>query len=44
MNHADIIRCIRRIKKDIKKGKHNNLIAYGYRDIVSVFKYSPLVV
>lgn len=42
MNRAAIISYIRRIKKDIKKGKHNNLSAYGYRDILPVFKYSPL--
>lgn len=38
----ETIRYIRGIKKDLKKGKHNNLHCYGYRDILKNDNYPPL--
>lgn len=40
--HADTIRYIRRIKRDIKKGKHNSLYCHMHRDILGDTDYPPL--
>lgn len=42
MNYIDTIRYIRRIKKDIKKGRHITLSHCDHRGIVEFFRYSPL--
>ena len=42
MNRVDTIRYIRRIKKDIKKGRHITLSHCDHRGIVEFFRYSPL--
>lgn len=42
MNRVDTIRYIRRIKKDIKKGRYIVLSHCDHRGIVEFFRYSPL--
>lgn len=42
MNKYEVVGYIRRIKKDIKKGRHYTLSCYGYRDILKYFNYSSL--
>lgn len=42
MNYAEIIKYIRKIKNDIKKGRHDYLSCYGRRDVFTTFKTSPL--
>lgn len=42
MNRIETISYIRRIKKDIKKGRHITLSHCDHRGIVEYFKYSPL--
>lgn len=42
MDYAEIIRYIRKIKKDIKKGRHDNLMCSTYISIIEDHGYQPL--
>lgn len=42
MKYTETTMYIRRIKKDIKKGRHITLSHCGHRGIVEFFRYSPL--
>jgi len=42
MKRAETIIYIRKIKKDLKKDRHNSLSQYGYSDIMGFFEYPPL--
>lgn len=42
MDYAEIIRYIRKIKKDIKKGRHDNLICSTHISIMEDPGYHPL--
>lgn len=42
MNYADTIRYIKRIRKDIKKGRHDNLMCSTYISIIEDHGYQPL--
>lgn len=42
MNYIDTIGYIRKIKKDIKKGRHSRFSHCDHRGIVEYFKYSSL--
>ena len=42
MNYAEIIKYIRKIKKDIKKGRHDSLMCSTYISIIEDHGYQPL--
>ena len=42
MNYIEVLCYIQRIKKDLKKGRHNSLSQCGYRDIMGFLGYPPI--